>query len=439
MTETIEKPSPRPNRRRRIAFAGGGVILVGLIAEAISAIGLRFSMDTAHDFQDLRQRQELLAIAPRGADDSMDVVHPFTGWCVDPQISKGDEVFGKHLPVNQFGFIDDQESVQRRGDDRLIIGITGGSVAWQMTVGADDVIRDVLRQSPLLHDRDIRILRIGLSGYKQPQQLMTANWLMALGGEFDAIVNLDGYNELALSITDNYMRKIHTAYPRAWNARMTELIDPRQSADRMRLLEIAAGRQRNAQRIISVPWRWSFTTNAVWLLSDRVAVREKTILTQGMMKKHATRNGLLFAESGPPQDISSVDEALEISADTWLRCSVQMHRLLSNSGVAYLHVLQPNLYHIDSKPLSSEELELVGGYLDNAARAIKDGYPLLLARQPKLEASGVEFLDLSGLYAEEQRTMYSDHCCHFNEEGNDILARAIAIRLREVLENSQVD
>jgi hypothetical protein len=227
-----------------------------------------------------------------------------------------------------------------------------------MTVGADDVIREVLQQSPLFRDREIRILRIGLSGYKQPQQLMTANWLMALGGEFDAIVNLDGYNELALSITENYDRKIHTAYPRAWNARMVELIDPRKSADRMRLLEIDASRQRSAQRIVSVPWRWSFTANVVWLLSDRIALREKRSLTQKMLAGHSRRDGLKFAESGPLQDISSTAEALEISADTWLRCSVQMHRLLSSSGIAYLHVLQPNLYHADSKPLSSEELEL---------------------------------------------------------------------------------
>ena len=35
--------------------------------------------------------------------------------------------------------------------------------------------------------------------------------------------------------------------------------------------------------------------------------------------------------------------------------------------------------------------------------------------------------------------MYSDRFCHFNKEGNDILARAIAIRLRELLESSQTD
>jgi len=129
VTETIEKPASEPNRRRRIAFVMVGVILVGLVTEVTSAIGLYFSLDTHHNFQDLRQRQELRAIVPRDSEDSVDVVHPFMGWCINPQISQGDEVFGKRIPVNRLGFIDDQKSIQQRSSDRLIIGITGGSVA----------------------------------------------------------------------------------------------------------------------------------------------------------------------------------------------------------------------------------------------------------------------------------------------------------------------
>jgi hypothetical protein len=200
-----------------------------------------------------------------------------------------DEVFGKRIRVNQFGFVDDQDSVQQRAQDRLIIGVTGGSVAWQMTVGGDEVIRKCLQQSPEFRDLDIRILRIGHAGYKQPQQLMTVNWLMALGGEFDAVVNLDGYNELALTISENFLRDIHTAYPRAWNTRMLELIDPRESADRMRLLEITSHRQRIALRVRRAPWRWSFTANAVWLTLDRMGSHEKQKLEKLLVEKHSLR------------------------------------------------------------------------------------------------------------------------------------------------------
>ena len=439
MTDTSSPSSSKrkTSRRRRVAFAAVALLLVGVFAEVVSAIGLYFSLETGQSFQDLAQWQEQLALTSRGEEDSGVVVHPFTGWCLNPQVSGGDEVFGKRIPVNRFGFVDDQESVQQRAPDRLIIGVTGGSVAWQMTVGAHDVIREILHQSPLFRDLDIRILRIGQSGYKQPQQLMTVNWLMALGGEFDAVVNLDGYNELALTISDNFLRDIHTAYPRAWNTRMLELIDPRESAERMRLLEITSHRQRIARRVRSIPWRWSYTANAVWRTLDRLGRREKQKLEKLLVEKHSQREGLGFAESGPHEDISSADGALVVAAETWLRCSIQTHRLLAGSGTVYLHALQPNQHFKGSKPLSAEEVELAAMQKAAERTAIETGYPLLLARQPDLEAAGVEFLDLSLLYRDEASSMYSDSCCHLNLEGNRRLAAAIAVRLRDLLEKSR--
>jgi len=425
------------SRRRRIAFVAVAVILVGFIAEVVSAIGLYVSLETGESLSDLADRQERLSRTSRGKEDSGVVVHPFTGWCLNPQISEGDEVFGKRIPVNRFGFVDDQDSVQQRAPDRLIIGVTGGSVAWQMTVGADDVIRKVLQQSPEFRDLDIRILRIGQSGYKQPQQLMTVNWLMALGGEFDAIVNLDGYNELALTISENFHRDIHTAYPRAWNTRMLELIDPRESAERMRLLEITSHRQRIARRVRRAPWRWSYTANAVWLTLDRLGRHEKQKLTKLLIEKHSQREGLSFAESGPDEDISSMEDALDVAAETWMRCSIQTHRLLSNSRTVYLHALQPNQHFEGSKPLTAREAALAAQQRVAEKTAIQTGYPLLLARQSFLEAAGVEFLDLSQLYRDEADAMYTDPCCHLNEEGNRRLATAIALRLRDLLEKSR--
>lgn len=436
MLRKLKSDLRQRSRRRCIAFVGLSVVLVVIAVETISVIGLRFSLRSYESFEDLADRQRSLARIPRLAEDSDIVVHPFTGWCVAPDVSHGEEAFGRRLPVNRLGFIDDQESIQQRGDDRLIIGITGGSVAWQMSAGADEVIRNVLKQSPLFRDRDIRIIRIAQSGYKQPQQLMTVNWLMSLGAEFDAVVNLDGFNELALSIAENYNRNIHVAYPRAWDTRMVELIDPRKSATRMRLLEIDSSRQRNAQKVIQAPWKWSFTANALWMLSDVVARREKNKLTASLLSDHVLRKGLTFAESGPKQKIRDVSAALRMSADIWLRSSIQMHRMLAGSGVVYLHALQPNFHHENSKPLSDAEATLVRMEDTVRSRAIKGGYPMLLDRQWQLDSAAVPFLDLSQLYADEPATMYTDCCCHLNEEGNRRLATAIAVRLRELLETS---
>ena len=424
---------------RRLLFVCAAVVSAAGVVEVISAIGLYCSLETGLTFETLEAQQEMLALTSRGNDDSPVVVHPFTGWCLNPQISAGQTAFGRTIPVNRLGFVDDRETVQKRSADRLLIGVTGGSVAWQMTVGAEQLICEILRQSPKLNHLDIRILRICQSGYKQPQQLMTVNWIMALGGEFDAVINLDGYNELALTMSENFGRRIHSGYPRAWNARMLEMIDPRRSVERLRLLEIDAFRQRIARQVTRAPWRWSFTASVLWSIRDRIARNEKLQLSLQLMKQRSIDQGLGFADSGPVQPMTDRQEMLEVAAGMWLRSSLQMNRLLRNSGTVYLHILQPNQHHAGSKPLSPDELKMSRDASRAEADAIRDGYPVLLAKRHRLRAAGVEFLDLSELYAEEPEMMYADGCCHLNQEGNRRLARAVALALLPLLEQSRTD
>jgi hypothetical protein len=43
-----------------------------------------------------------------------------------------------------------------------------------------------------------------------------------------------------------------------------------------------------------------------------------------------------------------------------------------------------------------------------------------------LQDAGIDFHDLSQLFAEHGETLYIDNCCHFNGDGNELLARVIA-------------
>lgn len=57
---------------------------------------------------------------------------------------------------------------------------------------------------------------------------------------------------------------------------------------------------------------------------------------------------------------------------------------------------------------------------------IESGYDLLREAGKDLDKEGVAFHDLSRTFAAESGTLYVDNCCHFNAEGNRILARAMA-------------
>ena len=93
----------------------------------------------------------------------------------------------------------------RRQDGVVLIGLLGGSVSRDVA----DAFRSAL--AAWFRDNGIParpvVLGLAYGGVKQPQQVMQIANTLSLGGEYDIIVNLDGYNELVLS---------HQGYFRRW-------------------------------------------------------------------------------------------------------------------------------------------------------------------------------------------------------------------------------
>jgi hypothetical protein len=99
-------------------------------------------------------------------------------------------------------------------------------------------------------------------------------------------------------------------------------------------------------------------------------------------------------------------------------------------GFHYLHFLQPNQYDKGSRQLTDEEMELAfepGPFPYKEAVGL--GYPLLKEEGRRLVQKGVHFTDLSKMFIDEKRTVYSDKCCHFNQLGYDLLADSIAVQI----------
>ena len=64
-----------------------------------------------------------------------------------------------------------------------------------------------------------------------------------------------------------------------------------------------------------------------------------------------------------------------------------------------------------------------------SGQAIARGYPLLVRAGNELLEGGVDFHDLTMLFADVEEPIYADQFCHYNARGNDILARAVAERI----------
>jgi hypothetical protein len=130
--------------------------------------------------------------------------------------------------------------------------------------------------------------------------------------------------------------------------------------------------------------------------------------------------------SGPARLHVPTLEMIPELVDIWKRASLQMQATCSAFGIRYVHCLQPNQYDPGSKLLSNQEKNAAFEADSPYREVVEAGYPLLRAAGRSLQESGVSFHDLSRVFENVNATLYVDNCCHFNAEGNQIVAGAIA-------------
>jgi hypothetical protein len=425
-SESSEKPVParRISRRKKILFF---VVLFALlipVVELLSWIGLRLA-DPQFTFHLLYLAQNRLAESGAAVGDRTEVLHPYLGWTLNPETRHEIETIGRRIPVNSLGFADNGPTLRKRSPGRLLVGITGGSVAQQFTMLGEETLLKRLSQTPRLRGVKIELVRLAFQGFKQPQQLMTLDYLLTLGGQLDVLVNIDGFNEMALCACENDPSSLFAAYPRLWDALTHDIVDPRRRGDTFRLLELRGKRQDAAQAIVKSPLRLSTTRNLLWKIRDLQLAREITALGVEINSK-ARSQGAGFARTGPPQRYENTAQMFQQLAELWANSSRQMHFLCQGNSIRYVHVLQPNRHVLGSKPFHKREIVHVSDREICYAQAVGKGYGLLIAEGEKLRAQGVDFRDLTQIFATVQDPIYSDACCHYNQQGNDLLALAVA-------------
>jgi len=357
--------------------------------------------------------------------NELEVLHPYLGWAFNPEAS---EAVARHVGatgVNALGFVDSGPAIRKRAADRFVIGILGGSVAQQVTTIGEAALRARLASSPQLAGRQVEIVRLAMSGYKQPQQLMTLNYVLALGAEFDVVVNIDGYNETALVVGENDAHGVFAAYPRSWHVRLQDVVDPRTASISYRLLQLRALRQSRAAWVRSSGLSSSNLISLIWAGQEAI-LRNRQVQLGLDLVQHSKQRGFGFARQGPRPFYDNESDMYRQLTDLWRNSSLQMYHLCQGRQIRYLHLLQPNQYFPGSKPLSPEELRRFYSPDQVHAQAVERGYPLLLAAGAELRSGGVEFQDLTQLFADHTETLYSDYFCHYNASGTALLAETVA-------------
>lgn len=356
----------------------------------------------------------------------VDALHPYQGYVHYPvqDLRHRDAVH-----MTEWGYEDTAPPLRKRGDNQVVVAILGGSVAAQFASGAKDRLAAALTEDPRFRGRQFDFVHLAIGGYKQPQQLMQITYLLTLGGEFDLVLNLDGFNEVALSIAENYENGIFPSYPREWDSRVRTHQSWLALRTIGRTVILEDQRRLLAARFSAFPWKYSFAATSLWDAWDQH-------LQQGVLEALHGYRALLSqdrsaATSGPFHPFATESELYRHCIDVWQRSSLQLHELCAAHGITYYHFLQPNQYVADSKPFSQQEKLLAINPQQPYRIAAETGYPLLIEAGRQLRARGVRFHDLTQVFMQHPETVYKDDCCHLNPAGNAILADAMATFIRE--------
>jgi len=348
-------------------------------------------------------------------------IHPYIGFVANPGSNR-----------NELGFPGPTPLVKSSADE-VHICLTGGSVAIGLYGACRDRIATTLSQTGHFKDKKIRIVLVALAGFKQPQQLMSLNYFMALGAEYDLVINLDGFNEIALPFSDNLPFGVFPSFPRHWNM----LSRKGMNSSVLQLIGQQAFEQNRRER--TRKWysasvlRHSNFGLFLWRFSDNKRSLNLYEL-EGGLRKAAKDLDKEYQSVGPDISYGDTTQYFEHCADLWRNASAQMGALEQAGSFNYFHFLQPNQYVDGSKVLTGEELTIAyeDGPLDYKTAVVK-GYPFLVRKGKELMEMNINFTDLSMLFKEEQRSVYQDKCCHFNQLGNEIIADRITTEVIKIL------
>jgi hypothetical protein len=346
-----------------------------------------------------------------------DALHPYFGPIHKP---------GVRPETNNIGFGSPYPFPYTRKDPReFLVGIFGGSVARQFCDRGAARLAERLG----LGDRRVVPLCFAHEGYKQPQQLIVLAYFLSLGQQFDLVLNIDGFNEVALG-TYNHDRGRDVSMPSPIHLDpLINLIDRATLTPPM--VESLAAISRYKTRLNAlVPRLRSARTAFGHFALDRYYEFTRQGYTAELARFAA------LPPNSPDASLVQVTPAVKARdastlyddiAAQWAAASLLMHDMLAARAVRYAHVLQPNQYYT-SRAFSPEEARVARSDDTPFKPPVEKGYPLLQRAAAELRQT-VQFIDATGAFDAEPMPVYQDDCCHYTQLGYERLAELIARRL----------
>lgn len=355
-------------------------------------------------------------------------LHPYFGFSYipDKQSPYSD------LPVNQFGFLGLSPLVDKT-EDIFQVAILGGSLAMFLTSGQEmERFRRALAQLPGLSSKKIHLISLAIDGAKQPQQLLILNYLSSLGVSFDLVVNIDGFNEVVLPLSENRRFAVSPSFPRKWNFYMQRTLSPDLLDMQIQIGVLKTQQQRLAE--ISKESILKYSNLVAVFLSHKINQLELQVMKLNQEALDLSASLSQVPKPGPSRTGHAIQKKelvqwLNENVRIWSVSSKKIHDFCITSDCTYVHFLQPNLHYNPQAPAPVPET--YSKYVEYSSAAAW-GYPFLVASGEELKEYGINFFDLTDIATEQSDKIYRDQCCHLNEVGERLLMERIIAALHRI-------
>ena len=376
-------------------------------------------------------------------------LHPFFGYVLKPGIFTQEE---SGIKVNNYGLLSKYDyPFIKSNRNQFVIGIFGGSVAGDLAVNSvfnqameNEGFVKYLKQVPKLKNKEIIILSFASGGYKQPQQLLMLSYFISIGQEFDLVINIDGFNEVALSHQNN-QQGIELSLPSIQHI--------------LPLTHLANGDLSVMVAIVKISkLKNNLSTSINKLESCKLALCHgwRSLQVKGLLNRYQTelikydeqiaRNSRKIKIDGSNSlvHLNKMSEALEDKVafekvtENWYESSLTMSQILAEREILYLHFIQPNQYYPTERVYSPEEKIFI--IEDHSyAVGVRKGYPVLLSKINPLQEAKVNIFNTVKIFDGEKEIVYRDACCHYNMIGQRILEKYIADSIKTIMEKKDIN
>jgi hypothetical protein len=361
-------------------------------------------------------------------------LHPYFGFTTKPGTPYKLSFSEAKHEANNYGFTTPYAYPFKRREGQYVVGIFGGSVAQNYAVYEQEhgILARTLKQLPALRDKEIVVLPFAYGGYKQPQQLLVLNYFLSIGQSFDAVINLDGFNEVALSEL-NTQAGVEVSMPSSQHI--------------MPLINLASGHESVAELnslLLIKQYKEGLSTQLQALrqctLASCYALRLLYVrhLANGYRREigkydefwarkfNDTGQDSLVQISRDSALLPDTPEAFERMASLWAQSSRLMKQELANEYVPYFQIIQPNQYYPTGKVFAEEEKRVAIQEDSRYMAGVRGGYPVLLSKVDGLRKAGVTVINAVNVFDQTKEAVYGDTCCHYNQRGSEIFSTFVA-------------